>query len=160
MDVPSVLKGQYHASLAMLRQTIERCPDALWTEGAERRGFWRIVYHTLFFTDLYLQPKESDFRPWPNHRADAPDLGDEGPPAVCDPYTKKELLDYLADLDARIDAGVDRLDLETADCGFYWYDIPKLDHQVMNVRHVQQHVGQLTERLFAAGVDLDWMGKR
>lgn len=155
-----MLKGQYHAALAMLRQAIERCPDELWLEGAHGRAFWRIAYHTVFYTDLYLQPKEADFRRWPGHRDAATDLGDERPPGPCEPYTKDEILAYLDDLDSRIDAGVERVDLDSTDCGFHWYSLNKLDHQVMNVRHVQQHAGQLSERLFAAGIDLDWMGRR
>lgn len=26
----AILKSQYHATLAMLRETIERCPDEVW----------------------------------------------------------------------------------------------------------------------------------
>ena len=29
----------------------------------------------------------------------------------------------------------------------------------MNIRHIQQHVGQLTELSYQAGVDLDWIGQ-
>ena len=30
MNVPSALKTQYHAALAMLKQTLDRCPAPLW----------------------------------------------------------------------------------------------------------------------------------
>src|SRR5947207_15340013 len=59
-----VLKSQYHASLAMLRDTIERCPDALWTSGDYLNPFWRIAYHALYYTHFYLQPNADSFRPW------------------------------------------------------------------------------------------------
>jgi hypothetical protein len=36
--------------------------------------------------------------------------------------------------------------------------MPKLDHQLMNVRHIQHHVGQLDDRLRLVGADLDWAG--
>jgi hypothetical protein len=35
----SVLKSQYHASLAMLRECIETCPDALWLDEGPRNAF-------------------------------------------------------------------------------------------------------------------------
>jgi hypothetical protein len=53
----SALKSQYHATLAMLRAAIRRCPDDLWTgSGGHANPFWRIAYHTLFYAHLYLQP--------------------------------------------------------------------------------------------------------
>src|SRR5215831_21365839 len=63
-----VLKSQYHASLAMLRDTIERCPDALWTSGDYLNPFWRIAYHALYYTHFYLQPNADSFRPWEHHQ--------------------------------------------------------------------------------------------
>jgi len=58
-----------------------------------------------------------------------------------------------------IDAVVDRLDLSAGECGFWWYKMPKLDHEWMNVRHIQHHVGDLASRLRRAGDDaLDWVG--
>src|SRR5688572_18507228 len=65
----SILKSQYHAALAMLRETLERCPDDLWTSTEHRNSFWQIAYHTLFFTHLYIQPNEAAFRPWEHHQA-------------------------------------------------------------------------------------------
>ena len=59
-----ILKSQYRASLAMLRASVEACPDALWYDATPKNAFWQIAYHTLFFTHLYLQPEEQAFRPW------------------------------------------------------------------------------------------------
>jgi len=37
--------------------------------------------------------------------------------------------------------------------------MPKLDHQIMNIRHIQQHAAQLEERIRSAtGVAPDWIG--
>jgi len=35
----------------------------------------------------------------------------------------------------------------------------KLSHQIMNLRHIQGHVGQLSELLMAKGIDTDWTAK-
>ncbi len=51
MNVQSALKSQYHAALKTLRSAVEKCPDALWDDPADGAArFWRIVYHTLFYT--------------------------------------------------------------------------------------------------------------
>lgn len=65
----AALKSQYHAALAMLRDAIRRCPDDLWTNrGGGVTPFWRIAYHTLYYTHLYLQPSNRVFRPWEGHQ--------------------------------------------------------------------------------------------
>jgi len=164
VNVRAALKGQYHGALAMLKQAVERCPDHLWLSGEHPRTVWRVAYHTLFYTDLYMQSGEGDFQPWHRHREESNSLAElpwppHDMPKVCEPYTKDEVLQYLAIVDGKVDETVDRLDLDAPDCGFWWYDMPKLDHQIMNIRHIQQHAGQLSELEYAAGVDLDWVGR-
>jgi hypothetical protein len=34
MNIPAILKSQYHASLAMLLEAIDTCPAGLWTSDA------------------------------------------------------------------------------------------------------------------------------
>jgi hypothetical protein len=160
MDIQTALKSQYHASLAMLRQEIERCPDELWAARNEPRPYWRIVYHTLFYAHLYLQPNESTFRCWEGHiegrnRISPP----EGTEANLTPYTQQQMLSYCDLCDAMVDEAVDHLDLNSPECGFSWYTMPKLDHQIVNIRHIHQHVGQLCERCYSKGIELDWIGK-
>ena len=75
MDVHAALKGQFHASLAMLKQAIEQCPDDLWVGGSCPIAFWRVAYHTLFYTHLYLQDSEQTFTPWIKHRKEYQYLG-------------------------------------------------------------------------------------
>ncbi len=161
-EIKRALKGQYHAGLAMLRQAFERCPEEVWTSGAHPRHPWRIAYHALFYTHLYLMTHEAAFQAFGNHRPSARvlwDDDDEDTP-VLEPYTISESLAYADHLDANLDAWVDAIDLDSRESGFSWYSIPKLDHQILNIRHLQGHVGQLSEHLFAANVDLDWISSR
>lgn len=158
MDVQSALKSQYKAGLATVRQAIERCPDALWVDGDGQVAFWRVVYHVLFYTHFYLSPREADFRPWALHREDHQYLGrrpqpphDE--PTIGEPYTKTQLLEYGGQCEAMIDQAVDRLDLDSPDSGFWWYNMPKLDHQILNIRHLQHHAAILGFRLAQTGVE-------
>ena len=84
----SVLKSQYHAALAMLREAVERCPADEWSNADHNNAFWQVAYHTLFFTHLYLQRDEAAFQRWAQHRG--PDDGIEG-----DPYTQAQVLEYV-----------------------------------------------------------------
>jgi hypothetical protein len=157
MDIRAALKGQYHAGLKMLRQCVELCPEDVWIAGEHPRTFWRIAYHGVFFTHLYLQPNEAAFQPWAKGREDADCLW-ESPPEIA-PYSKVEMLEYIDLVDAQVDATVELLDLDSKDSGFSWYpSIDKLGHQLMNIRHLQGHVGQLSELLMGHGIDTNWVG--
>jgi len=164
MNIREALKGQYHASMAMLKQVIESCPDALWGGGNHPAPFWRVVYHTLFFTHLYLQPNEKAFRPWERHWDQAQFLGPlpwppHDKPKTGEPHTKAQMLAYWGFCDAMIDGAVDRMDLDDPECGFPWYRLPKLDHQINNIRHIQHHAALLSGRLrLACGMDIPWVG--
>jgi hypothetical protein len=107
----SVLKSQYHASLAMLREAVERCPEAEWANTNHKNAFWQVAYHTLFFTHLYLQRNERAFQRWAQHRGC--DDGIEG-----DPYSQADVLEYWSFCDSLVDDAVDALDLDSAESGF------------------------------------------
>jgi hypothetical protein len=147
-----VLKSQYHASLAMLRDVIEACPDDVWQSDAHRNRYWQIVYHVLFFTHLYLMPNEAAFVPWSGHRGERGDGtdgtdSDSPDPPIPTPYTKAETLAYWTVCDDMVDGAIDALDLDSPNSGFDWYPIPKLEHQIVNIRHIQHHTAQLADRL-------------
>jgi len=155
----SALKSQYHATLAMLRSSIRRCPDDLWTDaGGHANPFWRIAYHTLFYTHLYLQPNNRVFRPWEQQQKGIQQMRN---PPRRQPYTKAEVLTYWRICDSMVDDAVDALDLRAPHSGFGWYRIPKLEHQLVNIRHIQYHEAQLADRLrAAAGVGVGWADAR
>jgi DinB family protein len=165
----SILKSQYHAALAMLRETIERCPDELWFSKQPVNSFWQIAYHSLFFAHVYMLPNEAAFRPWGHHQSDVqnPD-GIPGPPdpnstlpLIPEPYTKEQALAYWNICDEMVDSAVDALDLYSQDSGFSWYKVPKLEHQIVNIRHIEHHTAQLADRLRASeGIGIKWVGAR
>ncbi len=160
MELKTALKKQYHASLTMLKECIEKCPDELWTERDHPRAFWRIVFHTLFYTHLYLQIDEASFSRWEKHRDDNANLWQEPwePGTGPKPYLKQEILEYWSICNGMVDSCVDRINLDSPDSGFDWYPIPKLEHQLVNLRHIQGHVGQLSEILMEHNIDIDWKG--
>lgn len=165
MELKAALVGQFRATLAMLRECIEKCPDAMWAAGEHPRTFWRIAYHTLYFTHMYLMPKREDFVPWEKHQNQGYILWDDdedGMPPVETTYSQVELLGYLDFMMENIDEWVQALDLESPESGFSWYKIPKLDHMLLNLRHLGIHVGQLEELIYATGTvkELEWITKR
>jgi hypothetical protein len=160
-----ILKNQYHASLAMLRDTIEKCPEEIWISG-HLNSFWQIAYHVLFYTHLYLQPNEAAFQPWEHHQTEVqnqdgltnpPDPKSDHP-VMPQPYSKKQVLAYWNFVDQMVDSAVDSLDLTRQDSGFWWYKCSKLEHQFINIRHIQHHLAQLSDRLrSAADINTDWV---
>lgn len=166
------LKEQYHAGLGMLRQCIEQCPDDLWVSGTYPRQVWRMAFHAAFFTHLYLGQNEAAFPSPPAELAVA--LREDGRqlwtnpaqlepyemPEEVAPYSQQEILEYIRFVDTLVDPTIDTLDLDAAETGFSWYkDMSKLSHELMNLRHLQGHVGQLSELLMARGIEIDWIAK-
>jgi DinB superfamily len=166
MDIQSALKSQYHASLKTLRLAIEQCPDPLWDDPADGfAAFWRVAYHALFFTHFYLQKDQHSFAPWTRHRDEAQFIGklpweNNRAPKSSEPYTRDDIIEYWSVCDGMIDATVDALDLSAPECGFPWYPMPKLEHQLVNIRHIQHHAAALATRLRRqAGVNVAWVGR-
>jgi len=147
-----VLKSQYHAALAMLRDAIEQCPDAEWSSRDHKNAFWQVAYHVLFFAHLYLQQNETTFVLWSQHHGDGDGTRDA-------PYSKAQVLEYWSFVDQGVDGAVDLLDLESPESGFSWYNMSKLEHQLVSIRHVQHHSAQLADRLrSAADIGIKWVG--
>lgn len=160
------LKNQYHQALAMLREAIELCPNDLWLDRRPTNAFWQVAYHALFFAHYYLSQDAESFRPWAEHRRDSQNEdgipGDPDPnsalPLIPRPYSKEQALRYWAIVDGMVDGAVDAMDLSRNESGFH-YRMSKLEHQLVNLRHVQHHAAQLADRLRdARGVGVKWKG--
>jgi hypothetical protein len=177
MDVREALREQFRASLAMLGDCVERCPDGLWTtpnpawDDGDRmiyRPFWRIAFHAVYFTHLYMGQTVDDFEPWPGRRPDYFEAMWRVPweiepfefPEDADPVSKGELLAYIEHVDRLVGPTFDQLDLDSPDSGIPWYkNFGKLSHELLTLRHLQGHVGQLSELLLARGIDSEWISR-
>lgn len=162
-DYQASIRSQYLATLAMLAQAVEKCPDALWDEAGNAAKFWHIAYHGLFYSHLYLQPSAADFTPWVNHRPDYEFMGpiawdNNRLPQIGKPYIKADLLAYVTFCRQEVERQTPTLDL-SAPSGFDWLPMNKFELQFYSIRHLQQHVGELMERLGSrAGISVDWIG--
>jgi hypothetical protein len=147
MEPLKVIASQYLAALEMLKQVIVKCPEALWNASGDADPCWRKAYHTLFYTHLYLQDSRKDFIPWEKHHD----------PKTGVPFTREEILEYLAFNQEQVRQRVPQLNLE-AGSGFDWLSFNKFELQLYNIRHIQQHAGELYERLGSReNIELDWI---
>ena len=150
---------QFGAAMDMLGNAVVACPDALWRvrlwDDIELPGaaeFWYIVYHTLFWLDLYLTGTVEGFAP------PAPFTLDELDPAGLLPervYTRDELQTYLEHNRGKCRATIEALTDEQAGrrCHFPWGDISFAGLLLDNMRHVQEHTAQLNLIL---GQNIGW----
>ncbi len=151
------ITSQHIAALEMLRQVIEKCPDELWLSRSLRNQMWRVAYHALFYAHLYVQPTAQDFVPWPKHR-DEVESDPEHERADAEPYSRQDLLEYLDFCKEEAKRRIATVDLHT-DSGFSWYPISKIEMQFVNIRHIQQHAGEMAEQLSdKTGIQINWVG--
>lgn len=162
-----VLWRQFGAAIDMLDNALQACPDArwrdrLWEERAaqpEAAEFWYLVYHTLFWLDLYLSDSAESFAP------PAPFTRDEMDPAGLLPervYTRAELSSYLAFGRAKCRTRIETLADEKAPqrCRPDWPDMSVAELLLYNMRHVQEHAAQLNLMLGQkTGSAPGWVGR-
>lgn len=163
MKLDEIIKSQYQAALGMLKQTIVKCPDSVWYDDENGPAYWHVAYHALFYTHLYLFPSERDFVPWAKHKNEYQFLGPlpwppHKEPEIGEPYTKEEVLQYLDICRQQVDEKVSAVNFEDRS-GFAWLPFGKLELQLYNIRHIQNHAGELSQRLWAAtNIEIDWLG--
>jgi hypothetical protein len=157
--ITDALVSQYQAALAMFRNAVGAVPAARWNDAADINVTWKLAYHVLFFTHLYLSASEEAFEPW--ERAIPGFDVREDPllaPADTTPYTVADILAYADAIEAMLPTLVPVTPYD-GPSGFSWLRIARFEHHVRNIRHLQHHAGQISERARAAGGDgLEWTG--
>ena len=172
----AALWQQFGAAIDMLDNALLACPDSLWQERLWSAPhdppqppfgeFWYVAYHTLYWLDLFLSSVAdtpsgvTPPAPFPVPALDA----DDDPPEQ--PYTKDEMLTYLAYTKRKCHSAIDALTSERAG---YPYELPGEEGQgrpisylalmMYTMRHVQEHAAQLSLFLGQHGIpdaDLDW----
>ena len=135
---------QYGAAIDTLDDAIERCPDPLWTtilwkdtDDVRYGQFWFVAYHTIFWLDLFLTGSMEGFTPPPPFIRGA---------LPTQPYTKEQILAYLAQCRSRCQSTIAALTEEKARqrCVFEWMEPSFLELQLYCMRHIQEHAAQLS----------------
>jgi len=134
--------GQYEGALSMLLHCIDACPPKHWESKIAQSPVRWVVYHTLFFTDLYLSPSNDDFVLRELHKRG----GDERGPEACIGLPKDEALAYLPLCrEKMLQSVASETEASLAGpSGFFWYEISRGEMHLVNIRHIQHHTGQLS----------------
>jgi hypothetical protein len=167
LDMLKELLGhQYEASLSTLNLAIARCPDASWNERIASLKFCQAAFHTVFFTDVYLQPSDDvdAFKVQPyhlEHRNKFRDYEEMEDRAQVLLYEKPFVLDYLRHVRRKAQETIARESAEVlaGPSGFARRNCSRAELHVYNIRHIQHHAAQLILRLrLDTEVDIPWVG--
>jgi hypothetical protein len=134
----AAVRGRYRHA----RKSLLACPEELWSDRSRRPEFWYLVFHTLFFLDLYLSGSVEGFAPPPPFTLDELDREGVLPDRA---YTKDELQTYLEPCREKCRATIEALTVEKGNhrCAFEWVDGSEAELLLYNMRHVQHHAAQL-----------------
>ncbi len=162
--IAEALRQQYRAALAMLSDCIERCPEEAWDRSSDTNRFWHLSCHTLFFTSFYLSSNDEPVL-WPKFRPKhqvlsagpwAPDFDRES----LIPYSREEMRECLQWTLERVEQAF--LDASTElPSLFPWIPFSRFELYLYNLRHLQNHTGQLSERIRQLTDEgVAWVGKK
>lgn len=137
----TLLWQQFGASIDMLENAIDACPEPIWGDRSRQPEYWYMAYHTLFWLDLYGYGSVEDYDPGRPFSLEELDPAGIIP---ANPYTKPELKRYLEQGRKRIYSAIESL---AGDSGrrhlFTWGEVGTAELLLYNMRHVQHHVAQL-----------------
>ena len=141
---------QFGAAIDMLELAIQRCPDNVWSDPAQRPewqangvvGFWYLAFHTLFYVDYFLTEDRDNFQPPAPFTCD--ELSTEGL-LPSRPYTKAELQSYLEHCRAKCRRVI--REMTGVQCQrtiqIWSKQFNGAELLLYNLRHVQHHTAQL-----------------
>ena len=149
MDTQKIIQSQYLAALAMLKQAIVKCPPVAWDNPKDRDRFWFVAYHTLRYAHQYLKAQDKGYPRWEQRLHSQQGV----------PFSKEEILERLANVERDVieQLPLMHLDGRTRAAGPL---ANKFELQLYNIRHIQQHTGELYQRLSEHDIKLSWASKR
>jgi len=138
----SIVWSQFGAAIDMLGNAVDHCPDALWGDRSKKPEYWYLVFHTLFWLDLYLSGPVEGFKPPAPYGLEELDPAGVLPDRV---YTKAEMKTYLGHCRAKCRSVVESLtDARAAErLQFGRGEGSFVELLLYNMRHVQHHTAQL-----------------
>ena len=146
MDVQYAVRSQYLAALKMLREAVAKCPADMWDSPQDQDRVWFKAQHALYWTQRYLRSTDKRFAPGERH----------GRPKPGVPLPKASVLEYLRSIEQQV---ADNFAARSARVGQgpTFPGLDKLELHLINIRHLQQHAGELYERLGSrANITLHW----
>ena len=161
--IQQLLTRQFEASLCTVGHCLAVCPAELWQKRVAKFPFSQSVFHTLFFTDFYLEPNDESLREQPFHRehaslfGDYEQLQDREPVSTYDKQPLLMYLDFCCNKARRVVAEETEQSL-AARADFKRCDCTRAELHVYNIRHIQHHAAQLILRLRQeTDIDIPWI---
>jgi len=149
------------AALATLRQCIENCSEAEWNQSHNDAPFSQVLFHTLFYTDLYLSDGRNEFKLQGFHKENM-DIFREYEELEYrkaeELYTRGEIEKYFNFCHGKINSYFDIFN-----AGNLCEKSPHLDFTYLElfidvIRHIQHHAAQLGLRMQQiTGKELNWI---
>ncbi|HEY5902746.1 MAG TPA: hypothetical protein VIU39_09335, partial [Anaerolineales bacterium] len=139
LNAHSIILGQYLAAFKMLKEAIVKCPASAWDAPQDKDKSWFKAQHALYWAQRDLM-----------HVRGFVPFKDRGRPDAGRPKSKSELLEYVTHLQQQIDP-------RGGGAGARGFRLKELERWMAGLRHIQQHTGELYERLGTReGLTLHW----
>jgi hypothetical protein len=137
-----ILAGQFEAALCMMHHCVKLCPPQHWEGKIANDAFKQVAYHTLFFADLYLSPREEALERRDFHGRG----GDERGPALSPGLDQEKTLEYSAICRQKMPQiiGSETAESLQGPSGFSWIKFSRGELHIYNIRHIAHHAGQLS----------------
>ncbi len=155
--------NQIKSALCTLSYCITSCPETHWNKPHGDYPFSQVVFHTLFFTDYYLQRDESSFKKQAFHRKnkkffrDYEELQEKKPANL---YERRQCEEYLKFCIDKCETTLQTDNLETLQgpSGISFKPFARLELYITIIRHIQHHAAQLGLRIQRiTGNELPWI---
>lgn len=157
--------SQFLAALRTLQQSIDRCDESTWEAEHIDGTVSQVVFHTLFYADLYLNKGTEGFDEQQFHKEhedffqDYEEREDRPPVNFYNQQVSRQYLDFCMEK-ARDTIGSESEEELAGESGFFWRKCSRAELHVYNLRHIQHHAAQLGLRFqLAGGEPLDWVGE-
>jgi len=162
MSLTDILTNQYFNCFAMLSQAITNYNEDIWFDDKHYKSpVWQIVYHTLFYTNIYCSATENGILHWPKerdsyHRFEIMHELRASGSNLIQSYTKGEMIEFSAFVKGKVPIYLADMEPD-ARCWPYWYEEPQIEFHINNIRHIQHHLGEIIERHdIRAAFEYDW----
>lgn len=158
------LANQFEAAFCTLNFCIDRCPDSAWDAPVVNLAFCQVVFHTLFYADVFLGANLDSLRGQQFHRDNADffrdyeELEDRKPELLYEKAPVKAYLEYCRKKAAAAIA-VETAESLGAPCDFERRHFSRAELYVYTIRHIQHHAANLSLRLrIDFNEDIPWCG--
>ena len=152
LDLNNLILAQHHAALATLRHCIEQCPDDSWNEKVANLPISTAAFHTLFWTDMYLELNTDHFQEQKFHKINVEMFGEyeeRKSELQKQIYEKSDVVNYLNYCTEKAEKVIlaETQESLAAKSGFHWLECSRAEVHVYSIRHIQHHAAQISMRL-------------